>query len=280
MPSAEGRRFCMSQLKVKASFTAWTEVNGGRLTNDDRIQYLPTGYHAREGANVRQSDLHTTAQEAVAHQAQLDIREARDEGLILRVRSGDSEAFYTLVYPYMRGVCSVVRSLIKNPADAEDVVQNAIVCAFTKLHQLRSFRFFRPWLMQIAANEARMMCRRNNRRTRIQSLSEDADDEHASFSLPDWRAIPSIEVEKKQTREMLHQALEDLPSKYRQVVVLRDVRELSTEEAAEALGLTIALVKTRLRRARLRLRKRLSALRLRDQSNGFTLESSSAAFLS
>lgn len=239
------------------------------------------GFRHREEANLTRPDLNTTSREA-AHQAQLDMRQARDERLILRVRSGDSEAFYTLVDPYLRGVRSVVRSLIKNPADAEDVVQNAIICAFTKLHQLRSFRFFRPWLMQIAANEARMMCRRNNLRTRVQSLEGDADNdnESATLNLPDWRSIPSIEVENNQTREILRQALDELPSMYRQVVMLRDVRELSTEEAAQALGVTITLVKTRLRRARLRLRKRLAALRVRHQSKGFMLHPSSAAFLS
>jgi RNA polymerase sigma-70 factor (ECF subfamily) len=220
-------------------------------------------FRPSSGSSLTQTNMGAAANEAAAHQEQLDTREARDEGLILRVRSGDSEAFYTLVHPYLRGVRSLVRSFVKNPADAEDVVQNAIVCAFSKLHQLRSFRFFRTWLMQIAANEARMMCRRNNRRGRIQSLTEDADNEAGQFGLdvPDCRTIPSVEVENKQTRELLRQALEELPSKYRQVVVLRDVREFSTEEAAQALGLTITLVKTRLRRARLRLRKRLGRLR-------------------
>jgi|HubBroStandDraft_6_1064221.scaffolds.fasta_scaffold64052_3 RNA polymerase sigma-70 factor (ECF subfamily) len=234
-----------------------------------------------DGSDLTQMNINATAHRAAAHQEQLDICETRDERLILRVRSGDSEAFYTLVYPYLRGVRSLVRSFVKNPADAEDVVQNAIVCAFSKLHQLRSFRFFRTWLMQIAANEARMMCRRNNRRSRIQSLSEDADYDtgQSSLDVPDCRTIPSVEVENKQTRELLRQALEELPSKYRQVVVLRDVREFSTEEAAQALGLTITLVKTRLRRARLRLRKRLGRLRGQYPGNELSPTSTIAAFL-
>jgi RNA polymerase sigma-70 factor, ECF subfamily len=234
-----------------------------------------------DNANLMQTNISTVALEAAAYQERLDIREARDESLILRVRSGDSEAFYTLVHPYLRAVRSLVRSFIKNSADAEDVVQNAIVCAFSKLHQLRSFRFFRTWLMQIAANEARMMCRRNHVRSRIQSLTEDPDNDNgqATLDLPDWRTIPSVEVENKQTRELLRRALNELPAKYRQVLVLRDVRDFSTEEAARALGLTITLVKTRLRRARLRLRKRLSALRGRDQSKEWMPESPIAAFL-
>ncbi len=224
--------------------------------------------------HFKQNGLNSRGLGAAACQEDLDIREARDEGLILRVRSGDSEAFYTLVYPYLRAVRSLVRSIIKNPADVEDVVQNAIVCAFSKLHQLRSFRFFRTWLMQIAVNEARMMCRRNNVRSRVRSLSENADngEGNATLDLPDRRIIPSVEVENKQTRELLRRAVEQLPAKYRQVLVLRDVREFSTEEAAQALGLTITLVKTRLRRARLRLRKRLGPLRAQP-STEFTLAS-------
>lgn len=234
-----------------------------------------------EQPNSRPHDLNGVAREAAAYRERLDIREARDEGLILRVRSGDSEAFYTLVCPYLRGVRSVVRSLIRNPADAEDVVQDAIVRAFSKIHQLRSFRFFRPWLMQIAANEARMMCRRNHQRSRIQSLSENGEngEERTGLDLPDGRTIPSVEVENQQTRELLRRAVEELPSKYRQVVLLRDVRDFSTEEAAQALGVSITLVKTRLRRARLRLRKRLGALRGQPIGTGFRTASPIAGFL-
>src|SRR5271165_823578 len=167
-------------------------------------------FRNREGTNLLQTDLNTTAAEAAAYQERLDIREARDEGLVLQVRSGESDAFYTLLYPHLRGVRALVRSFIKNPADAEDVVQNADVRAFTKLHQLRSLRFFRTWLMQIAANEARMMCRRNIR-SRTLSLTDDAENEngHASLDLPDWRTIPSVEIENRQTRELRRQALEE-----------------------------------------------------------------------
>src|SRR5271165_832178 len=169
-------------------------------------------FRNREGTNLLQTDLNTTAAEAAAYQERLDIREARDEGLVLQVRSGESDAFYTLLYPHLRGVRALVRSFIKNPADAEDVVQNAVVRAFTKLHQLRSLRFFRTWLMQIAANEARMMCRRNIR-SRTLSLTDDAENGQASLDLPDWRTIPSVEIENRQTRELRRQALEELPSK-------------------------------------------------------------------
>jgi RNA polymerase sigma-70 factor, ECF subfamily len=192
-----------------------------------------------------------------------DVREARDAELILRVRSGDTEAFYTLIRPYLGAIHSAVRSLVGDAADTEDIVQDAILRAFSKLHQLRSFRFFRAWLIQIAVNEARMMWRTKHR-TFIQSLSghDDADGAsvHQNLEVPDWRNIPSFEMEKKQIREMVWKAVAALPGTYRKVFMLRIIQQLSTEQTAETLGLNVTTAKTRLRRARLRLRKRLSAL--------------------
>lgn len=190
-------------------------------------------------------------------------RGLRDQQLILKVQSGDAEAFYTLIQPYLRIMRYVVRPMVPNAADAEDIVQDAVIRAFTKLPQLRSFRSFRAWLLQIAVNEGRMK-RRSFLRARTESLSEilSTDDNGAreeSICL-DNRKMPLFEAETRQVREHLRTALASLPPMYREVFVLLEVQELTVEETARLLRLKPATLRTRLRRARTMLRKKLLAL--------------------
>jgi RNA polymerase sigma-70 factor (ECF subfamily) len=149
-----------------------------------------------------------------SEQEELPARQARDHELILRVRSGDTEAFCALIQPYLRAVYGLVRTMITNPPDAEDVVQDAVLCAFAKLHQLRQLQSFRGWLMQIAVNEARLKLRRNQRRIRTESLTEyDEGTRLLPLDSPliDRRSLPSLEADNAQMRDQLREALERLP---------------------------------------------------------------------
>lgn len=123
---------------------------------------------------------------------------------------------------------------------------------------LPSFRFesrFSTWLERIAINEGRMRLRRR-RSHRHEPLNEDESEseEYVPLLLSDWREIPSESLERKEVHEMLERAVLELPDSYRQVLILRDIEELSIAETAEMLGLTVSTVKTRLLRARLKLR--------------------------
>jgi RNA polymerase sigma-70 factor, ECF subfamily len=181
-------------------------------------------------------------------------REA-EYALIERILRGEKELFYQLVRPYERRVYVMAFAILRNEADAQDASQDALFKAFKHLSQFRSEARFSTWLIQVTLNEARMRLRKNH--LEIMRPIDEVEQEDGSYTprdFTDWREIPSEALERKQVREMLVQALASLAQKYREVFVLRDVQHLSTEEAAEVLGISPGAVKTRLLRARLMLR--------------------------
>jgi len=185
---------------------------------------------------------------------------AAEQDLIQRVKNGEIEVFYELVRPYERGVFLAALSLVKNEADAEEVAQEAVLKAFKSLARFRGEAKFSTWLIQIAINEAKMKLRRD-RRHLYESLEEGPrgdDGDYMPKDYADWREIPSEALEQKELRVALTKALKSLPEKYRSVLVLRDVQQLSIAETSQALGISEANVKTRLSRARLQMRDALA----------------------
>ena len=190
-------------------------------------------------------------------------RQMRDEELVYRVRSGDKNAFNELLQPHLSLMQYRVRSILQNDADVQDVVQEAMLCAFTKLHQLRAARFFRAWFMQIAVNCARMKLRRESAGHGTESLDESFGDDGVSSpprQIVDLRHSPSVYFERREIYETLKRALERLPLIYREVFILREIRQLSANETALLLHITIPMVKSKLHRAKLRLRQFLLPL--------------------
>ena len=144
-------------------------------------------------------------------------------------------------------------------SDAEDVAQEAMLKAFANIRQFRAEARFSTWLIQITVNEALM--RRRRERTVMMEGIDDRRDEEAEYTprdFADWREIPSEALERKEVRQKLAEALASLDRKYREVFVLRDMEQLNIQETAEALGISVASVKTRLLRARLMLRDLLA----------------------
>jgi RNA polymerase sigma-70 factor, ECF subfamily len=184
-----------------------------------------------------------------------------EAALIERVRGGEHEAFYDLVRPHERGIYLAALSVLNNDADAEEVVQEAILKAFKALPRFRGDARFSTWIIQITINEARMRLRKD-RRHLYDSLDEPRRGEDEGDYVPrdfaDWREIPSEALETARLRQALRQALDSLSPKYRQVLVLRDVEHLNIAETAKLLGITEAAVKTRLLRARLIMRDALA----------------------
>jgi RNA polymerase sigma-70 factor, ECF subfamily len=182
-----------------------------------------------------------------------------EEMLIRRIRNGEHELFYELIRPYERRVYSTAFAILRNPADAEDVAQEAVLKAFKHIRQFRAEARFSTWLIQITLNEARM--RRRKQHPEIMQPMEDLQDEEGKYTprdFADWREIPSETLERSEVRQKLTEALASLGDKYREVFVLRDVQQLSIEETAKVLGVSTASVKTRLLRARLMLRDLLA----------------------
>jgi RNA polymerase sigma-70 factor (ECF subfamily) len=181
--------------------------------------------------------------------------------LVERVRSGDHAAFYDLVRPHERGLYLTAYSILNNEADAEEVVQEAILKAFKGLARFRQESKFSTWIIQIVINEARMRIRKYRKHLH-DSLDEPAKGDDEGDYMPrdfaDWREIPSEAFQTTQLRQALNRALTSLPPKYRQVLILRDVQQISITETGKMLGLTEAAVKTRLLRARLMVRDELA----------------------
>ena len=180
--------------------------------------------------------------------------------LIRRVGEGDVQAFHDLVHPYQRAIFLAALSLVRNEADAEDVAQEAVLKTFKNLSRFRQEAKFSTWVIQITINEAKMKLRKE-RRHLYESLDDGKQNDEGDYvpkDFADWREIPSEALEQSELRQALAKALDSLPEKYRSVLILRDVQQLSINETAEALGLSEANVKTRLCRARLQMRDALA----------------------
>lgn len=183
----------------------------------------------------------------------------REAELIGRVRDGEHDLFYELIHPYEGRVYSAALAILRNPEDAEDVAQEAVLKAFKNIRQFRGEARFSTWLIQITINEARM--RRRRQQASLMEPIGDLQDEEGNYTprdFADWREIPSETLERSEVRQKLGEALASLGEKYREVFILRDMQHLSIEETAKALGISTASVKTRLLRARLMLRDLLA----------------------
>ncbi len=190
-------------------------------------------------------------------QPQLESTEA---DLIRRVCGGEPQAFEELVRPYERLVYATAISILRNPADAEEVAQEAVLKAFSKLSSFRGESKFSTWLVQITYNESRMKLRKERQHLyeSIDSEQQDQEGEYWPRDFADWRPIPSELLEKKELREALQNGINSLSPMYREIVILRDVHSLSLKDTAAVLGIPEGSVKTRLHRARLQLRDSLA----------------------
>src|SRR5215469_4127969 len=184
----------------------------------------------------------------------------RDEAqMISAILAGDRELYHKLIQPYELRVYRMALSLVKDETEAEDVAQEAFLKAFRNLTNFRGHSKFSTWLISITLNEARGRLRRQAK-VRMESLDE-LPVEGGKVSpalLRDWREIPSEVLERREVRALLQKAIEELAPIYREVLVLRDIEELSIEETAGALAISISSVKVRLHRARILLQKGLA----------------------
>lgn len=179
--------------------------------------------------------------------------------MIAAILNGDTEEYHNLIRPYELSVYRTALSFMKNESDAEDVAQEAFLKAFRNLKSFRGNAKFSTWLISITLNEARGRLRRQ-RTLRMESLDDTPDQGgHVSPALlRDWREIPSEALERKEVRQMLQDAIGTLSPIYREVLLLRDVEDLSIEETSAALMVSTSTVKVRLHRARMMLQKLLA----------------------
>jgi len=201
------------------------------------------------------------AAEALSHNS------LTDEEIARRVLAGELNLFEVVMRRYNRRLYRAVRSILGNNDDAEDVVQDAYVRAYTNLHQFEGRASFATWLTRIAIHEALARRRKQNRTVEIDSI-EDSGEAEMKF-LKSTARDPEEETMARSVATMLESAVDLLPETYRSVFMLRDIEELSTAETAECLALSEEAVKVRLHRGRALLRREIYKL---------TGEASSSAF--
>lgn len=183
--------------------------------------------------------------------------------LARRVLAGDPEAFNRFVEHFRSKVFHYSWLMCGDREDAEEVAQDTLLKVFESFAQLREPEMVRTWIFRIAKN-ACLMKRRKSVFAPAHELSLDefmpastVDGEHRHIEIADWSELPDAELLRSELRSELERAIAQLPEIYRAVVLLRDVEELSTEDTAQVLDLSIDVVKMRLHRGRLALRKTL-----------------------
>jgi RNA polymerase sigma-70 factor, ECF subfamily len=187
---------------------------------------------------------------------------ALDRLLVDRFKGGDATAFDQLVSRYWERIYGMVNQLLRNPQDAEEVTQDAFIRAHRGLDNFRGDSAFSTWLYQIATNLARNRYWYWWRRKRDQSLSLDAplgaDNESTIADLiPAEQETPEDATVTQEFVNRVAECMEMLNEKHREILVLRNVRNLSYEEIAEILGISVGTVKSRIARARESLREKL-----------------------
>ena len=185
---------------------------------------------------------------------------ADDSGLLERLRSGEEAAFEELVRRYGGRLLAVARRFLPVEEDARDAVQDAFLSAFRGLHSFEGHAQLSTWLHRIVVN-ASLMKLRTRRRKPEQSIEEllpgFLEDGHLERPASPWRSEDLDPAERTELRELVMRSIHSLPEGHRNVLLLRDIENLDTEEAAELLGISPGAVKTRLHRARQALRELL-----------------------
>jgi len=196
-----------------------------------------------------------------------EVQLARD------LMAGRPEAFDRFVQHFRTKVFQYSWLMCGHREDAEEVSQDTLLKVFENFDQLREPERVRAWVLRIAKNFC-LMKRRRSQFAPKQELSLDdfvpaLDDDGGRLKLQiaDWSALPDDKLLRAELRRVLDDAIAGLPDTYRVVILLRDVEELTTEEAAQVLDLSVDAIKTRLHRARLAIRQELDAyLRTKEGS--------------
>jgi RNA polymerase sigma-70 factor, ECF subfamily len=186
-----------------------------------------------------------------------------DVALVTRAKAGDPQAFEALANRYERQVYSLAWRMLRQEQDAEDVTQQTFLSVLENLQGFRGESSFATWLMRIATYAALKVIRKRRQweTARDESTADSPEDyrqvPHPDY-IADWRESPERLVDRRETRQLIDDALGQLEEKHRLVFLLRDLEGLSIQEAAQALGLSESNVKVRLLRARLQLREILT----------------------
>ena len=180
--------------------------------------------------------------------------------LIERLRAGEDAAFEELVRTHGGRMLAVARRFLRGEEDARDAVQDAFLSAFRSVDRFEGQSRLSTWLHRIVVNAALMKLR--TRRRKPEKLIDDLlpgflEDGHLAEPASEWQELSDQALLRKELRELIRSSIDELPENHRNVLMLRDIEGLDTEETAELIGISANAVKTRLHRARLALRGQL-----------------------
>ena len=193
-----------------------------------------------------------------------------EAAVVAQARSGDARAFSELLQRYEGKIFRLALHITQNREDAEDVLQETFLKAYEHLDQFQGNSKFYTWVVRIAVNQALMKLRKR-KSDRSVSLDDtiDTGEDTVSREIAAWDENPEERYGREELNDILTGAIDSLAPIYRAVFVLRDIDELSTEETAEALDLSVPAVKSRLLRARLQLRDKLTRYFKRKGDDAF-----------
>lgn len=184
----------------------------------------------------------------------VSVGEISDEEVVRRVVAGESELFELLLRRYNQRVYRAVRTILRNPDDTEDVMQQAYVNAYRHLHQFEGRAGFATWMTKIAMREA---AARNRKTVSLLHVGPELQGENTMDEFPEPGPDPETRAVAADLMQHVEVEVAALPEAYRSVLLLREVEGLSTEETAACLEVSADVVKTRLHRARTMLRDAL-----------------------
>ena len=190
-----------------------------------------------------------------------------DEDLIARFQDGDAYAFDLLVRRYKEPLLNFIYRFIGDLVEAEDIVQETFFRVYKNKHYYKEVAKFSTWIYTIAGNLAKTELRRRKRRKIFSIHKETATEKE--LELPDLKSNPEKEANTIITEKIIQKAISQLPSKFKQVIVLRDIQGFSYEEISAIIKVPLGTVKSRVNRARLKLQEDLNFLLedLEDLSN-------------
>ena len=189
------------------------------------------------------------------------VRQRTDEELITAYQHGQIEAFNVLVGRYKDQLVNYVFRYLGDYDDADDVVQETFVRVYRKKDLYKPIAKFSTWVYTIATNLAKTQLRRHKRHT-IFSLSRRSEEhEDKDYDIPDTAYTPDSQADSSLKQELIQKALNSISPKFREVIILFDIQELSYEEICKITGLNIGTLKSRLNRGRAKLQELLKDLK-------------------
>ena len=178
--------------------------------------------------------------------------EKQEQQWVEAARQGDQSAFEQLVRLYEKRVLALTTRMCKNPADAEEAAQEAFLSAWQGLPFFRGDASFSTWLYRLASNACVDLLRREGRRQSAAGPS--LNDEEVQLEVPDTAPSPQEQAERSELRQQIEAGLQALTPDHRQVLLLREMHQLSYDEIAQTLDVDVGTVKSRINRGRKQLR--------------------------